>query len=76
MTRQVIDRKANFLPTQEAEKAIDDNFVEVYASIASIGDGTGNSLNLAEYANNTAAAVDLEVGDLYTTTGTVKVVTA
>ena len=76
MGQKVIQGYGDFLPTEKQMQAINDNMDELYAASAAVGDGTGNSLDLAEHANNTAAVTaGLAVGDLYTTTGTVKVVT-
>lgn len=68
--KTIVDVK-KFVPTEKQMEAIDDNFDEVYADIESIA----NSLTLTEYADNAAAKADgLVDGDLYMTTGDVKVV--
>jgi hypothetical protein len=72
MAKQTIANIRDFLPTETMVKAIDENFTEVYAAIA-----TNPISTLTEYADNAAAVSGgLAVGQMYTTTGTVKVVTA
>ena len=68
MAIKTIVTTGNYVPTIKEMETIDDNF-------ASVGNGTGFSL--AEHADNAAAVTaGLAIGDLYTTTGTVHVVTA
>lgn len=67
MAKKTIVKNGTYVPTRKDMENVDANFTEVY---------TGK-LTLSEYADNaTAVAAGLAVGDLYTTTGTVMVVTA
>lgn len=81
MAQKTIVTTGNYQPTLEEMKKIDDNFDELYTSKDSVeSDVTdlkaGQGITLSEYADNAAAVADgLSVGDLYTTTGTVHVVT-
>lgn len=82
MSQKTIVVNGSYVPTLKDMQKVDDNFDELYESkssiesdITSIEDGTGFALS--EYADNAAAVSGgLEVGDLYTTSGAVKVVTA
>jgi len=89
MAKQTIVVNGSYVPTLEDMKKVDANFTENYSSIESIetdvssieSDITdlkaGEGITLVEYADNAAAVSDgLSVGDLYMTTGAVKVVTA
>lgn len=73
MTQKTIDDVAGVLPTKKQMQAIDGNFDELYTTTAA----TTAVITLTEYADNAAAVSGgLAVGDWYSTTGTVKVVTA
>lgn len=81
MSRKTIAGTGKFEPTRSQMEDIDDNFTENYASIAAVESDVedlqaGEGITLSEYADNAAAVTGgLSVGDLYTTTGAVKVVT-
>jgi hypothetical protein len=75
MAKTTIVSTSTYVPSKIDFEKVDDMFTENYATIATIQAGTGFALT--EYANNCAAVSGgLVVGDLYTTTGTVMVVTA
>jgi len=82
MAQKSIVQNGSFVPTKEEMKRVDDNFDELYASKSSVeSDVTdlqaGQGIVLTEYADNAAALTGgLEAGDLYSTEGAVKVVTA
>jgi hypothetical protein len=82
MAQKTIVVNGSYVPTLKDMEKVDDNFDELYESkssiesdVTAIEDGTGFALS--EYADNAAAVSGgLEIGDLYTTSGAVKVVTA
>ncbi len=82
MGQETIDKDGGYVPTKKQMQSIDRNFDENYASIAATeADVTalqsGDGITLTEYADNAAAVTGgLTLGDLYMTTGAVKVVTA